>query len=511
MSSEDRAETQRLCSVMMILAILSVHGWALYAFGATYWIDSLAYVSLGDALFDPEKLKHFYDGIGRWSYSHLEPGVPLLWSGIKVFPQFLEWPLLAIFQHSIAAGSCLIAFVWAIRPSAMGLCAVTLLSLLPFYQSGHQMLMTESLSASLLLIAVALTIRLTTRSWSEPIFWLLLSTLILVTQFRSYFGLTVTALACVVLVQTGKWRSGRPIVLAAIFLGSVLIFPVYRYSRTGEFFLPSFGTNTLVCSLWADPKPSTELVKVFEESDLPPTYDAPKILSNGLDYADVSRIAAYWKKKGLTDAQIDQRAIKLGNRVLMDGPWPTINRVLYGLNSCGFILPYKLGPSSYEVFRGKTMDGEWKYQLAYYHWFSWIDSASHRDSLDFFFREPQPHIPSSSVSQGEMIGALEPYLKDTTKYIRDPLFLGSIFIIDVWGLLGALGVLLLLLRREFGLAGVFVIPVVINFVATGVAGVPNVRYAYALVPIYFLAIVVGLETLRSKRATTLWSEKALEQ
>jgi hypothetical protein len=505
MNSEHSTETQKLYSVIMILAILVIHGCAFCTFGATYWIDSLAYVSLGDALFDPGKLKHFYDGIGRWSYSYLGPGLPLLWSGMKLFPTMWEWPLLAIFQHAIAVGSCLLAFVWAIRPSALGLCAVIILSLLPFYQSGHQMLMTESLSASLLLIAAALTIRLTTRRWSEALFWLLLTILIFATQFRSYFGLIVAALAGIVLVQTGKWRSGRSIVLAAVFLGSVLVFPVYRYFSIGELFMPSFGTNRLVWSLWADPKPSNELVQVFEESDLPPDYPARDILSKGLDYVDVSRIASHWKEKGLTDVQIDQRARKIGARVLTDGPWPTINRVLYGLNSCGFTFPYKLGPAGYEVFRGKSMDAEWKHQLAYYRWFSWIDSAEYRGSFNLFFRAAQPHIPSSVNSQEEMIAALEPYLKDPVTYVRDPLFLGLIYI-DIWSLLGAAGILLLFLGREFGLATVFVIPVAINFAATGAAGVPNVRYAYGLIPIYFLAIVVGMQTFRSKIAP-IWDRR----
>jgi hypothetical protein len=144
------------------------------------------------------------------------------------------------------------------------------------------------------------------------------------------------------------------------------------------------------------------------------------------------------------------------------------------------------------------MDAEWKHQLAYYRWFSWIDSVGHRDSFNFFFREAQPHIPSSVNSQAEIIAALEPYVKDTGHHIRDPLLLGLIFI-DAWSSLGAAGILLLFLRREFGLASVFLTPVVINFVATGFAGLPNVRYAYGLIPIYFFAIVVGLEAFRSKQ------------
>src|ERR1700721_74329 len=140
-------------AVLMLVIIVGAHTLAFWSFGATFWIDSIAYVSLGDALFDPNKLRTFYDGIGRWSYSHLGPGTPLFWSGLQLLPTRLQWPTMAVLQHLMAALSCWSAFAWAIRPCLLALCGVGVLSFLPFYESGHQMLMTESFASSLLLIA----------------------------------------------------------------------------------------------------------------------------------------------------------------------------------------------------------------------------------------------------------------------------------------------------------------------------------------------------------------------
>ena len=52
------------------------------------------------------------------------------------------------------------------------------------------------------------------------------------------------------------------------------------------------------------------------------------------------------------------------------------------------------------------------------------------------------------------------------------------------------------------LAVILFIPFVVNFLAIASAGFPNVRYAYALLPIYFLAGVIGLESLRNPRYLT---------
>ncbi len=501
MKPERPTKTEMTYSAIMIVVIFGSHIMAFCTFGATFWIDSLAYISLGDALFDPVKLRIFYDGIGHWSYSYLGPGVPLLWSGLQFFPTNLQWPAMAILQHSVAAFSCWLAFAWAIRPCLLSLAGVFVLSLLPFYQSGHQMLMTESLAASLLLIAVASAIRLTTRPWSEAIFVLLLGTLFLVTQFRSYFGIMVAVLGAVVLFRTGRWRSRRLIILIAVGGASILAFPTYRFLAIRQFFMPSFGSNALVWALWADPEPSTNLISVFEQADLPPEYTAREILANGLDYKGAALIARHWRQEGLTDAQIDNRTHELAKQLHRDGMRPTINRFLYGLASCGFLFPYKLGPATYQVVRGKSMEAEWNHQSGYYKWFSWTGSADYKKAFNFMFRAPQTHIPSSIESQQESIVAFEPHVKAEHEYFRDPLLLSAISI-DVWGLLGLMGVLMLCFRRNSEQAFILLIPLAINFLATASAGVPNVRYAYALIPIYFLAGTMGLESLRNPRYLT---------
>jgi hypothetical protein len=113
------------------------------------------------------------------------------------------------------------------------------------------------------------------------------------------------------------------------------------------------------------------------------------------------------------------------------------------------------------------------------------------------------------VAQQEIIATLEPYVKIKPVYLRDPLFL-SVIPLDVWFSLGIAGMLVLCFRSNFKVAIILIIPVAINFAATAAAAVPNVRYAYALVPIYFFASIVGLQALFSKpvRSLVSWSQKS---
>jgi hypothetical protein len=509
MESEPSKERQRLYAAAILLVILVSHLNALYTFGATFWIDSLGYTAIGDALLDPARLKSFYAGAGFWNFSHYGPGLPSFWFIMKLLPIAWQWPFLAIVQHLVAAASCWLAFAWSIPPNALSLCGVALLSLLPFYESGHQMLMTESFTSSFLLIAVALAIRLTTK-WSDRLFWLLLLDMFLITQFRSYFGIIASVLALLVLIWSTRWRSARVIAIPVALGISMLAFPTYRLFLTGRFFLPSWGANSLYFALRADPEPSSNLLPAFEEEEFPPEYPAEQVLQKGLELLEVRSIIEYWTLKGLTDAQIKSRIDRLVSRLYSDGIRPTINRALFGLNSSGFTLPYKLGPATYRVTRGKNLTEEWKFQLDYYRWFSWIDSGNYQASFNYFYRSPQRFFPGFVETQKELLATLEPYVKYKPSYLRDPLLLG-VLPVDVWCSFGIIGIVLLAVSNSRKLAILLMVPVGINFVVTAASALPNVRYAYALIPIYFLAMVVGLEALRSKRVARLRPKSALEQ
>jgi hypothetical protein len=490
---------QRWWAIAITAVILFGHLNAFFLFGATFWADSLFYVGLGDALFDAEKLKNFYDGIGTWTFSHLGPGMPFVWAILKLSPVLWRWPLLAAVQHLLAVASCWLAFVWATRPSAISFCGAALLSVLPFYQSFQQMLMTESLSASLLLTVIACAIRLTTKGWSNGLFGLILAATFVVTQFRSYFGLMTAIIAMAVVFTSERRRFQRIAAVAAVFVTASLAFPVYRSFCTGKFFPASLGTNTLMFALWANPEPSINLISSFEQADLPADYSAAVVLQKGLDYGGIHRIDEYWRAQGLTDAEIKARANHLANLLLFDGPRPIVNRVLWGMNCCGFVLPYRLGPANYPVIRGATMATEWTNQMTHYRWLSWTDSsAAYQTLYEYCFKgTPLPHIPASAQSQKEIVLTLGPYLNFSATYMRDPLLLSWIPV-DAWFFVGTSGIFLLCVYGNPKVGILLVIPVVVNFAVLACV-VPGVRYAYPLIAVYLLAGVLGLETLLNRR------------
>jgi len=189
--------------------------------------------------------------------------------------------------------------------------------------------------------------------------------------------------------------------------------------------LPSFGISSLFWALRADPEPFVKLVSIFQRADLPPNYPAQETLTNGSDLLSIEKIAQHWREKGLTDTQISQRANHLAESLFPRWSSSAIKRVLYGLNSCGFLFPYKLGPSNNKVTRNTNMNGQWRFQLNSYLWLSWTNSADYQRYFIYFFRMPQPHVPESERSQQEMIEMLKSYVKSNANNFRDPFFLST--------------------------------------------------------------------------------------
>ena len=488
---------------LWLAAILMVsHLYALVVFGATYWVDCIIYTSLGSCLTDPEALRGFYGFKGMLNHAHVGMGTPGLWRLLCTLPETWRWPVMALFQHGLAAGALFYAFssINQIWPSRLHLCTCALLCSLPFYQSFHNALLTESLSSSFLLIGLTVCIRLGfgKKAFGFREFAVLLVSLFLVTQVRSYCGLTLFATGLIALfVRRGAVPRSSWISLIAAVIVAWLFFPCYRCALTGKFFMPSIGTTRLVFALWANPRPSPETVKYIGTFPFPPEYPVETFLGNTkIDYNETSEIGQFWMEHGLSYAEVNKRVGQISNRLLFDRFQVTLTRLRCALDSSGFCMLAFSSNRKEEIYQFKSAFKERSAQMGLYRYLSWITGTSTGERMPNFFQTPRLSIPFYEKGQQQLLDFLTPYLSPLPTWFRDPLGLGLVWP-DVWAVLGLLSALGIFLREKF-LSCILLLPLLVNAAVTFQAPIAGSRYCYVLVPIYLLSASIAGAMLRAK-------------
>src|SRR5471030_1524159 len=94
---------ERRWCVFLLLFSIAAHTYSIAVTGAKFWIDSIVYFELAQALFDADQLRQLYHSEFGFLYQHVVPGLPLL---IRVLDgMFREhlWPALAVFQGLLSA------------------------------------------------------------------------------------------------------------------------------------------------------------------------------------------------------------------------------------------------------------------------------------------------------------------------------------------------------------------------------------------------------------------------
>lgn len=493
--------------LVALALIASLHLWALFAFGATFWIDSRSYVGLAEGLRSAERLAAFYESGGRWIFSHLQPGVSVLWLALSLLPEAWRWPALALFQHTLAAGALFFAVTTIHRywPTWLHLVALLLLLFLPAYQAFHNALLTESVTSSLLLVAFAACLRLAfERRFQVRNLAIAFTALLLITQFRSYWGAAVALMVFLTLAWRRRLLSAWTVLLVVIALSAAAAFPIYRYARTGLFYLPEGGMNVLVSGLQVNPKPSEAVRAAFGAIDFPPSLPAQTVLAKGLDATSALTLGEHWQAAGLDHAAINRRAQELGALLRNDGVEVQINRVIYGLASIGSIGIYDFGNPDREIFRGMDMAKMQAHQINYYQWQSWASNVDYRKRLGLFF-DPAPAVfPFEAEARSQIKRAWEPYVDlhmefvADRQFIRDPLRLGQMPP-DVWLLSGLAGLVALLRRNPF-VAMLTGSAIAIAFATATWFPVGNTRYANPLLPLYLLSVSIALGAWLPHRA-----------
>lgn len=476
--------TESHFSIWLAAIIALTHLWGLLAFGATFWVDSTICVGVGEALWPPANLRAFFDLPTTLMYSHVGLGESVLWRLVCLLPANWSWPALALTQH-VSAGVALwycVVGLHRCRPSRWHLGAAAALCLLPFYQSLHNAVLTESIASSALLFGLGAIVRLDSR----PAFFVLLGSLIVAAQFRVPTALALGTMAGISLLL--RWRR-VPIrwwlMLAGASVTGLAIFPLYRWWATGTLVAPTGGTNRLVCSFWANPNLSSQAQSEIKKLDWPAFVPLESIRTSDFDYASAAEVGIYWTKAGLSLPQIVKRVDRISALVLSDSPRVRLMQLRLGLVSSGFSQLAFLGSSDEPVFHLFSLREFREHAHAHYTWLSWIAHDSYfadgRDSFD----GRHYAIPNAKTARRQLWKRIEPHISAGSARLRDPLFLGKLPL-DVWALVGMCAIALCG-RFSLRLGLVLFLPVLINVAVTGFFPLGGVRYAYTLVPLYFLA------------------------
>jgi hypothetical protein len=480
------------------LLVAAIHLYFLWSLGAGFYYDSLIYAQLGEALLTEAGLQAFYTGPRFYVFQHLAPGLPLFWSGASVVAGPYAWVLVAVIQHAVAAGS-LLYFLWVWRAYLRGpfiVLAAILISCNPLYESLHNRLMTESLTGSMLLFGIAAVSSLLLHRSTEktPLFILTASALIAIqVRSQSLVYVLIFFLAILLSRQEKPVRSTALLCVAFVVCG-VCLWPAYRYLVTGQLFLPNTSYLALVHALRYNVHPTDALVTRLMTFPLPSTVPADRLVSQGIDYMDAARIGEHLRAGGVDDTAAKAEILKAAWAVRTDSPEVILNQLRLPLLSIGMKYPVFMGDPERVIHRGFT-NRTYADHTAY--WEKWEGGTlrdNYSEELDAIVKFSKANAglyEAHAVDQLER--SLRPFVVDHPISVRDPLGLLDVPS-DVWLLGWGLG-LWTLWKSHRMLVGVLVAVVLSTYVMSVSLPVGNARYAYPLLPLYTIGLVIALESL----------------
>ena len=480
------------------LLVAAIHLYFLWSLGAGFSYDSLIYAQLGEAFLNEGGLHAFYSGPRYYVFQHLAPGLSLLWSGAFIVAGQYGWVLFAVVQHAIAAAA-LIYLLWAWRPFLTApfiLLAAILVSCNPVYESLHNRLMTESMTGSMLMVGIAATSSLLLNRTTGIMPFVILSASAVVaiqvrTQSMVYFVIFILA---VLLSRRERPIRSATLLCLVVVVCSVFVWPAYRYVVTGQLFLPNTSYLALAHALRYNVHPSDALMTRLSTFPLPSTLTAERLASQGLDYMNAAAIGEHLRAGGFDDMSAKAEVLKAAWAVRTDSAEVLMRQLRIPLLSIGMKYPVFMGNPETVIHRGFT-NRTFANHVAY--WEKWEGGTlrdDYSDELDTIVKLCKESVGLHDAAVFESFErSLRPFLVDHPVGLRDPLGLRHIPS-DVW-LLGWGIALCLVWKRNRMLAGILVIPVLGSYVMSASLPVGGLRYAYPLIPLYTIGLVIGLEYL----------------
>jgi hypothetical protein len=490
--SNSHFENERYWYVFVLFVSIATHTYSIAVTGAKYWIDSLAYFQLALSLFNADDLSRLYNTEFGFLFEHLTLGLPLLIRGLdSVFHENM-WPALTVLQTSLSASAVayfVLAFSNKLSRSAQ-LAAVFVCGLHPYFVAFHGAALTESVSASLLLISVGIAVRaLDGRlSFHASLIWLLLLSIV-AAQFRPYLGLVGILAAALIVFQRGRtWRIALYTATALALAIGTLAFPVYRAALGIGFFLPNVNalllTHVSYIAWDLDRITAQSLDTVILDQEIRTRF----VGNQKINYNDAKRIFDDLLASGLTPPEAKQRMAAAAWRVRTSSIEIVERQLQLPLASIGFQYVPTCCLSSRQLIRYMTASDLYKHIRWYYRWNSGVSEDSYIERFDRFTDMTRSSHIYSDAAEDFYISRIRPYVTDSLKRFRDPLHL-TFFVSDPFVVAAWLGLFLLFWSSQRTTLVILIIPFAVIYIAAAYAHIlGDNRHAHPLIPI----IIVGL-------------------
>jgi hypothetical protein len=484
---------------LSVLVVL-LHTYFLWALGAAFGYDSIIYDQLGNALLTSEGLQAFYEGPRYFIFQHLGPGLPLLWILACNVAGPYGWLLFAIIQHVVAAAALLylLNVLRPLFPSHVLVFAAVLVACNPVYQSLHNQPMTESISGSMYLLGLAAALEILLRqSENKMPFVVLVGSGIVASQFRSQGVMFFAIFAAIIMLAKKKGGNClRAFVCLVCIVGSVLMWPIYRYAVTGHAFLPNIEYLLLEHAFRYNPNPSQDVIQHLRTIPLPEGWSAETVALKGVSTKDSAVIGMHLRAQGMTDTEAKSTIRQMAWIVRTDSSDMMLNQLRLPLLSIGISRLLFLGDAGKVIHRGYRVGDYARHVIYWGKWEGgvlWDDYSQEFDNFLKMFRIDTDLYDSSRIEKLDQ--SLRPYLVDHPAYIRDPLHLVSVPS-EAW-VIGWLGALLMLWGQNRWSVLLLACPVLANYLLNVAVPIGNPRYGYQLLPMYIIGFAIGCYAIES--------------
>ncbi len=494
--------------------IISGHVSGLITYGATFWVDSTAYVYFGQIFNSIESAKAVFENPQFFLYSHVGWGEPFIWFLMSKLPLSWAWPAMAIGKHLLGAIALLYLFrtINLVYPCRIHVLTAGIISFLPFYQAMHNALLTESVSANCMLVALASSLRIYSNPGKAPYKpsttasnafqwllrykeWLLFVVASCVSiQFRSILIVFPFAFSAILWVSRVSWRRTLEcgVAICLIFL-SGFSFASYRYWLTGNFWIPSTWGWSIILGQSLSRSTSDKVIEYAKTLPWPDTeLFVNKIKYGKVDRHDLEELLKYWHSVGLTAKEMQRMSNTIRNLQLQEpGIAVPVRRIMSGLSTLGFTVYAWYMPDEFIPKRGQDGRTFVKHGYYYYRYHSWY--KPNQEEFNGLSTVYFDHSPAHE----HFLATLKPYLKFSPQLLSNPLLLGSVPP-DFWFAIGCLSLIFLTYKRKL-VAGFLWLAMILNCIAIYLVPIPGIRYCYAFLPVYIVFSSIAMQVYLSGR------------
>jgi hypothetical protein len=479
--------------IFLLFFSIAAQGYSIVVTGAKFWIDSIVYVQLALALFDADQLSKLYNSEFGFLYQHTQPGLPFLIRTLEAVFGERMWPALTVTQGLLSA-LAVTYFVLTFRDKLSRpaqLAAVFICGLHPYFVSFNNAALTESVSASILLISIGLAIRAVEGRLSLGVsLSLLLPLSILAAQFRPYLGLVGIISAVLVVFEQGRPRRFLLYAIIALALAvGTFTFPVYRAVLGLDFFLPNVDALMLTHVSYVTWDLDSEAAQSLNSVVLNDEIRARLIGKDPVSYADAKHMFDDLVAAGSSSGKARQTIAAAAWRLRTSSIGAIERQLQLPLASIGFQYAPVCCQPSRQLTRDLISSALFRQIRYYFRWNAGVDGSSYVDLFDSFTKTTRSSQTFTESAENFYIARIRPYVTDSLKPYRDPLHLTSL-VSDPLIILGWFGIWLFFWSADRIALLIMAVPFATIYavaVYTHIFG--DNRHAHPLIPIVIIGVI----------------------